>query len=55
MAWIKEEGLFQCLYWLSPVISAMVFMMECFDATYHVDDPLMAFYRVVRKGFTLQI
>ena len=49
MSWIKEEVLFHCLYWLSPVTSALVVMMEWLEATYHIDDPLMVFYRVVQN------
>ena len=54
MSLIKEEVLFHCLYWVSPVISMMAVMMEWLEATYHVKDPLMVFYRVVQKGIILE-
>ena len=54
MSWIKEEVLFRCLYWLSPVTSALVVMMEWLEATYHIEDPLMVFYRVVQNKRYLQ-
>ena len=49
MSWMKEEILFHILYWLSPVTSALVVMMEWLEATYHIEDPLMVFYRVVQN------
>ena len=45
--WIKEDVLFHYLYWLSPVISAMVVMTEWVEAAYQINDPLLAYYRIV--------
>ena len=53
MSWIKEEVLFFFLFWLSPLISVMVVMMEWVEAALQINDPLLAYYRVVYKGFTL--
>ena len=54
MSWIKEEVLFQFLLWLSPLISFLVVTMEWVEAALQINDPLLAYYREVQKGFCLK-
>ena len=51
MLWIKEEVLFQFLLWLSPLISFLVVTLEWVEAALQINDPLLAFYREIEKGF----